>query len=51
MKFNDVENPAYYNIQTFKMVDGISKKIWSDDAEVSKRPPARDAEQLQQATV
>jgi hypothetical protein len=49
MKFNDVENPAYYNIQTFKMVDGISKKIWSDDAKVSKRP--RDAEQLRQATV
>jgi len=51
MKFNDVENPAYYNIQTFKMVDGISRKIWSDDAEVSKSPPPRDAEQLQQATV
>ncbi|MDO8500609.1 MAG: SDR family oxidoreductase [Gemmatimonadaceae bacterium] len=35
-KFKDVENPAYYNIQTFKRVDGTPKKISSDDAADSK---------------
>jgi nucleoside-diphosphate-sugar epimerase len=48
-KFKDVENPAYYNIETFKRLDGTLKKINSDGADDVKRP--RGAVQLHQATV
>jgi hypothetical protein len=36
-KFKDVENPAYYNIDTFKRVDGSSKRTITDEAHPAQR--------------
>jgi nucleoside-diphosphate-sugar epimerase len=37
-KFKDVANPAYYNIETFKKLDGTLKTSRSGDADESKGP-------------
>jgi nucleoside-diphosphate-sugar epimerase len=48
-KFKDVENPAYYNIDTFKLVDGSLRKISSDGAGRAQGP--RDDAPLHEARV